>query len=419
MTVGNGALASAGNAFIAGDTVLVGLAHQLTGSTVYGGMLSSMMAMGWLWPQLIVGSLVEHVERKKPVYVYTAVVRLASLIALTLLLFSWHGGARPLFWLILLLVAAYSSAGGVCGVPFMDIVGKTIPQKRRSVLFAYRRLIGGVLGFFAGLMVHHFLAAKDGTPTTRQYALLVACAAAVSGLAYAMFTAVREPVEPVAAARVPFLTFLRRGPTIFRHDANYRWFYLYKCFWALGTMSQVLFVPYAVEHMGAPYRLTGWFSAVVMLAAGVSSVVWGHLSQRRGEVALLKWSAVINFASPLMALLLAGMLRHTATAALVKTHYLWAYIIMFGCGTAAINGAGIGNMVYLLAISPPKRRPTYVAFVNTLSAPLVCAPILAGILARTLSYELTFALSAAATLISLCLTFLLRKKGHSDLFEDD
>ncbi len=421
LCVANGALCLAGGACFAAETILAGLAFKLTGSAFYVGILASAFAMGWLWPQVIVGSLIEHVQCKKPVYCYTVAARLLSLSAMGAVLLIWRGGPVTLYWMILALCACFSSAGGACVIPFMDIVAKAIPQQHMSMLFAYRRLIGGVLGFFAGGVVAYVLSDRSGIPYPRQYALLIFLGAVVCGLGYALFISVREPIEPVAATRVSFWTFLKRGPVIFRRDPDYRRLYLFRCFWAFGIMSQVLFVPFAVEHFDAHYKMTGWFSAIVMLAGGFSSLFWGRLSQRFGVVLLLKCCSAMLLLSPLTALALTAMLRYPPAAAWLHNHYLWPYIIMFGASTAAFNGNGIAGMVYLLALPPPKRRPTYIGFINTLTFPLTLTPMLAGFLVQQVSYAATFALACVASLGAVAVAFSLRtpSERHAANFEID
>ncbi len=144
-----------------------------------------------------------------------------------------------LFLIVLACYAVYSTSGGVCTIPFMDIVAKTVPRRRMHMLFSYRQLFGGVVGFLAGVVVVKLLSV---TTEPRQYAFLILLGTFVSVLAYLAFMNVREPVEPVPARRVPFMDFLKRGPVIFRRDSDYRRLFLYRCFWSFAAMSQAVFV---------------------------------------------------------------------------------------------------------------------------------------------------------------------------------
>lgn len=423
MGVGNGAVVNMGTAFFAVETVFAGLAYTLTNSTICVGLLCSVAGIGWFWPQMFVGNLIEHRERKMPLYRITVVVRLAVLLTMAAVVLLWRGSPVVLFWLLLILLAVFTSAGGACVVPFMDIIAKSMPKGRIPMLLAYRRLIGGFLGFLAGGIVAYILSDQSGLAQRQQYAVLFLLGAVFSAAAFSMFMAVREAIEPVAPQRVPFLRFLRRGPAIFRRDREYRRLYLLRCAWALATMSQALFVPYAYEVFDAPPKFTGWFTGVTMLAGGISSLIWGRFAERRGAVFVLKASIVVVFVSPLTALLLA-LTHHYAPASQVATaYYLIAYVVMFGCWAAGFHGNQMAQTVYLLALAPSTRRPTYVGFMNTLSVPLLAAPALGGFIAQVVSYPAAFGISCVAAVACLALALTLRARAEGDspgpVFEED
>ena len=111
LAVTNGALSMGGIAFFAPETVMAGLVHVLTGSAVCVGLMSSIFYVGWLWPQIFVGNLIEHRQRKMPVYILSAVLRLVGLYSVAAAVYFWWGSPMALFVVILALVALYSSAG--------------------------------------------------------------------------------------------------------------------------------------------------------------------------------------------------------------------------------------------------------------------------------------------------------------------
>jgi len=375
------------------------------------GLLVSVAAIGWQWPQLFVGNRIEHVHRKMPVYVVSVVVRVSSLCAMTASVLLFWKTPLLLYWLVLLWTAVMTSAGGLCVIPFMDIVAKSVPPVHRPMLFAYRRMFGGTLGALAGLATVYILSPASGLEYPTNYAVLLVAGLSLSALAYSLFMRTREPIEPVLAQAAPFLVFLKRGAALFREDRDFRRYYAYRVVLALAMMSQVLFVPLAIDRFEAPVKSTGWFSAVVALVVALSSIFWGWLSRRHGETALFRWGTGLLFLAPSSALALVLLGRHPAASAWVSAHYLWACLFMFACLSAARNGTDIAGIVYLLALPPPGQRPAYMAFMNTLSAPLMLAPVLAGVLVSRTSYGVAFAVSCVAALVALGIAFRLRQQG--------
>jgi MFS family permease len=414
MCVGNGSIVSMGFAFFTVETVMAGLVYQLTGDTRAVGVLVSVQAIGWLWPQIIVGSYIEHRERKKPVYTISACLRFGSMLAISILIYYWEGSPWNLYLLIVGLWIIFSSSGGVCVLPFTDVVAKSIPSAWRPMLWAYRQLIGGVLGFLASFVVMYILSERSGIPYPKQYALLTFVGTCICGVAYILFIMTREKIEPVTAQRVPMVTFAKRGPVIFGRDAGYRRFFWFKVFWAVGIMSQSLFVPFAMAYFDASAKLTGTFTGVILLVGGVSSFVWGRVSQRFGEIVLFRVSALVLLLSPLSALVLYGLYHYPPARELVSLHFVTPFVLMFGLGTVAINGVSIASFVHLLALCPPERRFSYIAFMNTISVPLMLLPIVAGVMAREASYALAFGCGAAGALGAFVLACQMKTRVEGE-----
>lgn len=411
LCVGNGAVVTMGQAFFAWDTVLAGLAFMLTRSEVLVGLLVSVAAVGWQWPQLFVGSRIEHVQRKMPVYGASAAARTAALAAMLVSVLLCHAWPLPLYWLILLWTAVLTSAGGVCVIPFMDIVAKTVPAERRPMLFAYRRLFGGLLGFLAGVITVYVLSPRSGLAYPNNYAVLLVAGLVFCAVAYGLFMATREPSGPVTPERLPFLTFIRQGAGLIRKDRDFRLYFLFRVCLSLTMMSQVLFVPFVIERLDAPLKSTGWFAATVALVMGLSSLVWGRVSQRHGEAALFRAGTGLLLLAPASGLAVVLLMRYPSAAAWLHTYHVLVYLVIFGCQTAGRNATDIGGTVYMLALPPPERRPTYFAFMNTLSAPLTFMPVFAGLLAARVSYSAAFGVSCAAGVAAFAVAGLLRRQG--------
>ena len=416
LTVGNGSIVLMGMSFFAPGTVLAGLVQHLTGSEFCVGLFVSLGAVGWVWPQLFIGNLVESRRRKMPFYAVSALVRVALLLAMAGVVYCWSGSDMMLYWVLLALFLAFSSAGGTVVIPFMDIVAKTVDRSRMSLLWGYRRMIGGLLGFLASLAVLGIMSDRLAIPFPANYAILLAIGALICGLAFFFFIRVREPVEEVPGKRTPFMMFLRRGPVVFRRDRDFRRFFVLRGMWAFARMSQAaLFVPMADEYFdAAPWVTAAYFTAVTLLVGGLSSFAWGHVAQRFGEIRVMTVGAVLHLFSIATALGLAAMAQWGPTAGIAAHYYLVAYGIMYAFGTAAINGCDIAGMTYLLALPSAKLRPTYLAFMNTLQMPLLFAPALAGWLAQITSFGQVFALSALASLAAVFLARTLRRRSEAN-----
>ncbi len=413
LTVGNGAVSMMGSAFFAADTVLAGLTERLTHSSLCVGALVSMSSIGWMWPQIFVGHWLETKPRKMPAYILSAVGRVFGLILMAVAAAFWRGSPMSLYAILFVSVAIFSSFGGIVGIPFMDIVAKTIHRRHLPILWAYRNVFGGILGFAASGIIAYVLSERSGVPYPYNYAVLFSCAVVLNGSAYFMFALIREPQEPVMSRRAPFVLYLKRGVTIFKHDSDYRRLYLYRCFWAGATMSQAVLVPCAVHYFNAPPAKTGgWFTGVILLVGGISSLVWGWASRRYGEVRVLhNTGSLVLLPSFLAFVITITMHLGGAPAEFLRNHYVWLYVLIYACSAAVNNGNNIAYNVYTLSLPPPELRASYLAFINTLIVPLLLAPTLAGYLVGVLSYPAVFALSCGCALGTMRVAARLRPRS--------
>lgn len=413
LCVGNGACSEAGAAFFAYDTVMSGLAFLLTGSNVLVGLLTSTEAIGWLWPQIFVGNRIEHRARKMPVYDWSALVRVLAHAGMILSLCAVPGYPGLLFGLLWLGCAIMSSAGGVCVIPFMDIIAKTVPPYHRSVLMGYRRLFGGLAGCLAGAAVVFTLTPGTGLPYPYSYITLLSAGLAVLTTGYLLFMRTEEPPGEAAPAARPFLEFLQDGIHIFREDRDFRAFFFYRIGYHSGVMAHCLVVPFAMDTFHIPVANTGWFTSAVALSAALSCAGWGRLGQQWGQAALFRTSTAMMLFAPGTALTMALLAKQGMCAAWFSEHYLGLLFFIYIVHTIAVGGTGIAGTVYMLGLPPADRRPVYMAFMNTLSAPLTLMPILAGALASAFSYPAAFASAFAGAVFALVTAWKLRDQDET------
>ncbi len=398
LILANGALFSFGMSFLDPDIVLSGFIHRLTGSAIAVGIVSGIVKAGWFWPQMIVSNLIEHQPRKMPVYTLSAVIRVTSLLLVTLMLFL-AGDSSPglLFAAFLLLITCNVSFSGVAGIPFMDVVAKTINSTRYGILFGFRQFLGGALAFGAGFAVRSVLSGETGATFPKDYALLFLFAAVVTALACASFMLVKEPVEAASRKRTPFARHMLRAPAILKHDLNYRRLFLIRTLASLSGMAAPFYVPFAVNTLGVGYETSGTFLSAGMAGVVISNVAWSYLSYRRGSTSLFFAGGLLGLIPPSVALLVSLFSRQHV----LGDHLLVLYYSVFACATSAAAAFAIAGSAFLLETAPKQLRPTYIGFMNTLTFPFMFASVAAGLLIRLISYEFVFAACLVAGAVLL------------------
>ena len=89
-----GASFQGGTAAVDSATVVASLVFYLTGSVFAVGAVTTILRLGWLLPQLVVGYLAQRADRRMPFYVFGAYGRATCLALIAVLL--WWGSDWPL-----------------------------------------------------------------------------------------------------------------------------------------------------------------------------------------------------------------------------------------------------------------------------------------------------------------------------------
>ncbi|MEW6752121.1 MAG: MFS transporter [Candidatus Latescibacterota bacterium] len=400
--VANGILFEVVAAILQPGTVLSAFFLRLTGSTLYATVPATVMTIGGLWPQLLASNFAEARPRKQPLYVATSAVRVATVTAMALCAYALADEhAALLVVLFPLLCFVYASASGAGGVAFMDIVGKTIPATRRGTFWGLRGFYGGILALGTGLLVRHLLG-PGGPAFPHNYGCLFGLAAGVLVVSATVFSLVPEPVRAHPQRRLPLGQHLSRGVCLFRQDPNYRRLYLVGLFSSLAGIGPVVFVPFALTSLGLTEGIVGVLIAASTVVVLPANLMWSRMSDRGGNRRLYLISNWLYLPVPVLALLSALVPGGWAIPGLPPAWDLraGAFLLAWVLGSLAGQSRGMAGTNYILELAPEETRPSYLAFMSVMLAPVALVPLLAGAVAEALSFAAAFALSLAFALVA-------------------
>jgi MFS family permease len=362
----------------------------MTSSKVLIGLSGTMSNAGWFMPQLLVANLIGHLQRKMPVYIWSGVVRFGAIWAIAFLVaLAGHSGGVLLLAGFFILYTAYSLAGGVAGIPFTDIVARTIPPERRGAFFGARLAIGGVTAALAGIFVRGILKSK---PFPDSFAILFFVAAAIVTAAVVSFCLVREPAGPFRETRMPFKQFLARGPFLLKNVKSYRMLLVVRILLGVWGMALPFYIIYAREKYSLGPGDVGTLLFVQMVGMFLSNILWGYLSDHVGNKIVLELVSAVSIACPAIALLGATVIPSAPMLS------IGAIFFLIG---ASLSGIGLGYTNYMLDVSPADDRPTYLGFMNTFLSPVLLLSAVGGLVIEKSSYQALFAIALAAAAAAL------------------
>ena len=393
----NGGLVFMSMTLASSDMLLPAFVQSLTASSVAVGLVGALMRIGWAWPQIFISRIVEGRRRKMPFLLLAGGMR--STVWLVIAGLTYLMGGRQSFYFLccfLVLYAISTSMMGIWNVPWMDIVGKVVPPRERSRLFAVRRLCGGITAMAAGGVITFVLSDRSGIAFPSNYAALFLLAGLGNALSVFVFSRIREPVGPVRYLRQPLSNYLNTGFRLLKNDPDYRRLCGMQVLWSFMMMGAPFYVPYAITDLGFGLVFVGVFVSVMQVSTVLSNALWAHVGHRKGNRSLLVYGSYLMALSVAVPLL-ARYVPSLSFAPLSNWGIDWAfdphvafYALTFVLSGFASSAMFNGRMAYVLELAPENRRPTYTSFLNMFALPQGFLPVLAGLLVAWISYRPMF-----------------------------
>ena len=403
--IANGALFNLSTSLLDPSLVLTWLASQLTSSNFLIGLVMSINQGGWFLPQLLVSGYLQGRKRKLPLYVAMSAPRALcwALMALALFLINDQTVLLILFYTML---TVYSLADGLAGLPFMDVVAKAIPPTQRGAFFGWRRFLGGILALGGSLVVKCILDERRGLAFPHNFGVLFFLASLTISAAMISFGLFVEPVEPGLNQSVDLLSQLKRALHLPRRDANYGRFLAVRFLATAAGMATPFYIVYAKRVLNVSAGMVGVYLTWATLAGIASTLVWGRISDRRGNRGLILWVGLVGLATPLAALSIPLLVSWQPS---VAAHAPYAFAAVFVLTSVFQMGLTIGYLNYLLDIAPAEDRPLYIGLANTLTGLAVLASAVGGLIVDLAGLTVLFWVAAAFYAGALLLAGRLRE----------
>ncbi len=381
----NGGVYMVARACIDPETLLPAFAISISGGNViWVGLLSSLFAAGWFWPQIFAGRSLETRAYLMPYYRIAALVRTVCVALLPVIIY-FYGAQQPILTVATVgfLLFAFASAGGFGMVPFMSVVGDAVPPRWLGKFFGLRYLTGGLLAFGVGFWIHNVLSDDSGIAFPANYSLVFAVGAVLFAISAILFAVVRESPRKPSRRVLPMRLHLVRCLRMIRDNANMRRLGKSRALSAAAYgFSFPFVVPFALKVLGMPVAAVGLLLSLKVLSYSLTNILWSHISDKYGNRTELIISSlavvlvpVLTVASPLF-----GDYEVLSVLGLAVTPRLLAIAGACMLVGAALSGQPLGFNAFLLQILPMRRRPTFIAVFFLMLLPTAAVPLLAALL---------------------------------------
>jgi MFS family permease len=401
----NGGLFVFAEALMSIDTVLTWFVQQLGGSNFLIGLVGPMRDAGWFLPQLFISHRLQREPLKMPLYRRAAAVRSVVWFVWTAATFLLAANYQALLLVFFVAYAINSLASGFAGLPFMDIVAKTIPPERRGSYFGGRLFTGGVLGLAASVIVGLVFSAQNPQPFPINVGTLFVLSwfAAVSGMA--AFSLIKEPPGAVRDDGYTFAAHLQRAARLPRQNQNLRYLLIARVVILLSYVAAPFYSIYSINTLGAPVSIIGVYMGARTIVSLLVNPLWSRLSDRRGNRIVMRLAVGAGVVMIAWAVFAPAAARSLNVPAAIVAY---AIVPVFALMGVYETGVGIGAVNLTLEVAPPNDRAIYIGLTNTVLGVAYLSTAVSGLIVDLMGYEGVFVLGLILLLVASWALWRLR-----------
>ncbi|OPL08878.1 MAG: hypothetical protein AVO33_08150 [delta proteobacterium ML8_F1] len=365
------------------NTVFPALVSALTESKIIFGLLYSIMLGAPLIFNLVFSHYLKaHTYKKKFLLLG---IYLRALAFLGMAVFTFYFGLKSPGVVIasfFLWVFMFSVSGGFAGIVYADIMGKVLPSRERTRLYAVKQFFSSVAAFGGGLLISRIFSFSN-LSFPANYSLTLVIGFIGLTIASLGFYFIREPGEAVPRENLlSFTDYLKKVPDYLRRDKTFNRFILVENMASFSIMILPFYMFFAIDTLGVDSSYIGKYLLYQITGTIFSNLIWTYMASRYDSRLIVKTCIFIGSGIPVAALVL-GRLGPD----------IFALVFLF-MGFIQ-SGRRIGFEPYLLDISPPEHRTEYLGIRGSLNIGAVILPVLGGTFIQFFGYTLTFLLVTA------------------------
>lgn len=407
----NGTVHAGSLSFAQPETVLPSFIAKITASDTAAGMLLSVQNIASVIVPVVSANYTEAKGRKKPFYMFFAVMRVVFALALALLVL-WSGReniTNQVLGLVVCMTGFFASQNCL-GIPFMDVVAKTVVPERRGIFFGLRYFGGALAAIAGGAMAKYVFDRPEAFPFPQNYAYLFFALAAGMFVTAVTFGGIVEPVEDVDKPRIGLRDYVLMGCRTAKEDRLLARLLTTRALLSVAESSVPFYVATLQRSMPLVAASIGTLIVCQTFGRVISGVVWGCVGDKFGNKRLIRSVAAVS--ALLQVLIVAAYLMIPICDQTSGPVVLWVAFFVAGWIQTGI-WTGCNN--FALEISPRTKRPTYLWLMTISATPGMVFPLLGGVLISVLPLTVVALVPLTAALLGRWVSGGLRDPRFAEL----
>ena len=409
----NGVLVEINKSLINPNLVLAAFIYSKTGSAFLVGLMTAFNFVGAFLPQLYISSITEHRKKKKPFIIHAISMR--AVIMLILIFLIWFSYYKDDLWIIYLFTITffiYRLFRGSEFIVFWDFFGGAVPSNKLGGFIASRSLLSGIAAMLSGIIIVQPV--LNNFPDSRSYLILSSLAFFILILDIIQLSLVKEVPNDNPPPKRDLLKTISGSAEYFRESSNYRKLILIRIFHRVNMLTFAFLIPYAFERIGI-IGMAGIFLSIIETSKFLSSVLWGKISNKFGNRAVLTIGNFCFFISAMLVLSSSFMpelflLDISWIASALDFPLLVFFISLIFAGSAQSSNT-VSFKAFVIESAPANRRSSSLAFINTITVPLAFVAPLVGLAVENdpSRYNLFYFVLALSGFITTAVAFRLKE----------
>jgi MFS family permease len=387
----NGILYNASETLIDPTLVIVTLLSYLTQSPLLLGLVMPIHDGAWSLPQLWVSGYLQSKHHKLPLYRHLSIVRIICWASLVSIVFFIHA-SNLLLIAFLLAYLLINLVNGFAGLPFLEVVAKTVPPRRRGEFFALRLGLGGIGSVAASIFVKWIIDPNSPLDFPHNFGLLFFMFFVGASLSLLIYNQVNEPGDP---AVIPIDTFgnqIKRSFKVLGINRKFRKFISIQSALMLAGMATPFFAIYVQQQLGGSKAMVGVYLSAYTTANLLSNAYFGRMSARIGNIKIMLVASIAGLSMSALVFILSVIALPFGISAYTASIWLIPVFILSGIRYSSM---GISTNSLTLDFSPHKERSLYVGFTNTLLGIILICTSIGGIILKIFGYQVLFFFAVA------------------------
>lgn len=307
---------------------------------------------GAMLPQLFIGAYIRQKPIRKWVWVFGAVLQALSMCGIALVAYTLEGMVAG--YAIIALLLLFSLARGLSSVAAKDVLGKTIPKKRRGKLT-------GISSSFAGLVVivlgAYLLLVGEKPFSPENFAVLLCLAGFCWILAAFFYGNITEyPGETEGGGNAAAIAI--KKISLLKTDKMFRLFVISRALFLSSVLSAPFFIILAQEYTNSNTYLLGFFILANGLSALLSAPFWGNFADLSSRKVMIVGAMITS---------VLGVVLFCID--LTAPHWfanIWFMPVLYFFLSIGYHGIRVGRKTYVVDMAEGNKRTDYVSVSNTL-----------------------------------------------------